>query len=435
MAESVQIAWLEGGELRLPESVGKHREVVLALPLSRLIARVVRIPAANLDDPEGYLASAMKPLSPFPDEPLTVGSETLRETEDGRVVLAAALPEGSADDIAGALDGAGVNVTRIDALAFGRLHLALPKFAASGDAKRRLFLSADADCLSVFVLDDDIPVAVRAISPGGDVARELTLCLLEAESFAGPSPLFEIAACGDIAAWSVGGFVDSFGVPVRDLGGAGDAVAGVAARAATPGTLDALPESWRTVLEETRFKRRMTVAFSVAGFALLVALAVLVGTPWVYGSRTERSRRSRADQTRRYEQVKKTMDQVDAVKAISDLNRGGLETLRAVVTALAAADVNSAVSLERWEFRRNEKLSFRGYSQGDDQTPIWRFKEALSAMTLDQISGREEDAGIPFFTNVESKKTVLRNASKAQDKRWEFEIECSFETLAEEESF
>ncbi len=117
MAESMQIVAFEGGELRPlgPEIV--PGEAVLALPLSRLVVKMVRVAAE--EDPVKTAAESLAAVSPFPDEQLTVSCETVGETEDGRTVLAAALPEGAADDIADALDAAKINVTKVDILALG----------------------------------------------------------------------------------------------------------------------------------------------------------------------------------------------------------------------------------------------------------------------------------------------------------------------------
>ena len=51
MSESVQIAVFEGGKLQVEATGEKNREVVLALPLNRLIVKMVRVPDANRADP------------------------------------------------------------------------------------------------------------------------------------------------------------------------------------------------------------------------------------------------------------------------------------------------------------------------------------------------------------------------------------------------
>ena len=105
--------------MRVLASGENGREVVLALPLNRLLVRMVRVPA-EADAIETALP-ILKAASPFPDDALTVGCETVREDESGKIVIAAALPESAADDIGEALDAAKLSVTRIDALVLGQL--------------------------------------------------------------------------------------------------------------------------------------------------------------------------------------------------------------------------------------------------------------------------------------------------------------------------
>ena len=117
MVQEAQVAAFEGGSLRLLASGAKGREAVLALPLNRLIAKIVRVPSG--EDPAAVAAPLLQAASPFPDEQLTVGCETVRESEEGAVALAAALPESAVDDIGEALDAAKLSVVRIDSLALG----------------------------------------------------------------------------------------------------------------------------------------------------------------------------------------------------------------------------------------------------------------------------------------------------------------------------
>ena len=180
MAESIQIVAYTGGELRVLSGGIDPGEAVLALPLSRLVVKMVRV--AEGEDPVAVATPVLAALSPFPDEPLTVSCETVSETEKGRVVLAAALPESASDDIADALDAAKLNVTRVDVLALGELRALWGQLGSGG---RRLVLLKGADCMSLFVLDDDVPSAVRAITSEGDLRREVMLSLLEAEDFSG----------------------------------------------------------------------------------------------------------------------------------------------------------------------------------------------------------------------------------------------------------
>ena len=191
MQKDFQVAVFEGGTLRVVASGHPGREAVLALPTSRLLVKMVRVPAG--EDAVAVATPVLQAMSPFPDEPLTVTCETVRETAEGAVVLAAALPESAADDIAEALDAQKLSVTRIDLLALGALRDVWGRFDAT-DGKRRLARLTSADGCTLLVLDGDMPVAIRGLAEADDPAREEMLLLLEAESFGGPKPLAETIA-------------------------------------------------------------------------------------------------------------------------------------------------------------------------------------------------------------------------------------------------
>ena len=267
MASETRIAAFEGGQLRFLGTDEGSRETVLGLPLTRLLFKLVRVPA-EADAVETALP-ILKAASPFPDDELTVSCETVREDEDGKIVIAAALPESAADDIGEALDAAKLSVVRIDALVLGQLR---GVWAALGEsAGRRLVVVRSTDCLSLIALDGDLPSAIRAITDESELKREVMLSLLEAEDFGGAKKLEEIivvkgeaassplqsgdADCltsGEDAASPLEGL--SAFAPVRTIEvGSDAALVGVAERSSDENALNALPESWREFLEETRF--------------------------------------------------------------------------------------------------------------------------------------------------------------------------------------
>ena len=431
MAESIQIVAYTGGELRaLSEGIAPG-EAVLALPLSRLVVKMVRV--AEGEDPVAVATPVLAALSPFPDEPLTVSCETVSETEKGRVVLAAALPESAADDIADALDAAKVNVTRVDALALGELRAlwgqlgdaassrvrdggdssATRQDAASpnGYGTRKLVLLKGADCISLFVLDDDVPSAVRAITSDGDLRREVMLSLLEAEDFAGGKPLSEIVVSGDVDATGLEAFA-----PVRRIEGAGEEAvfAGIEARSADPAALDVLPDSWREVLEETRFKAKLKKFLAIAGGIWALVMLVLFGVPVVFGLLTDHQRTLSREHSRQYKAVLATKEKVNLVRKYSDHSRGALEIMKAVSDTLPMPEDadSSCIELNSWNFKREEGVRFSG--EADTAALVYQFKDALI------------DSGI--FAQVN-----LQGPSAGKGNRQRFDIDCRFEAEEEEQ--
>lgn len=415
MAESIQVVAFEGGELRPLGSEIVPGEAVLALPLSRLVVKMVRVPeeADAVETASGILAA----VSPFPDEPLTVSCETVRETEKGRVVLAAALPEGAADDIADALDAAKINVTRVDILSLGELRGLWSQLSDGRVGVRRLVLLKSADCLSLFVLDDDQPSAVRAITSEGDLRREVMLSLLEAEDFGGAKPLAEIVVTGDV---DVAG-LESF-APVRRIEAGEDRIAlalkGVEERSGEPSSLDALPESWREVLEETRFKAKLTKFLAIAGGIWALVMLVLFGVPVVFGLLTDRQKSLCREHSRQYKSVLAMKEKVDLVRKYSDHARGALETMKMVsdLLPLPEGSDSSCIELNSWNFRREDGersggVKFSG--EADSTALVYQFKDALV------------DCGL--FAQVD-----LQGPSAGKGGRQRFDIDCRFEGEEEE---
>ena len=415
MAETIQVVAFEGGELRPLGSEIVPGEAVLALPLSRLVVKMVRVPGD--EDAVGTASGILSAISPFPDEPLAVSCETVRETEKGRIVLAAALPEGAADDIADALDAAKINVTRVDILSLGELRGLWPQLSDGRADVRRLVLLKDADCLSLFVLDDDHPSAVRAITSEGDLRREVMLSLLEAEDFGGAKPLSEIVVAGDVDASGLESFA-----PVRRIEVGEDHVAlalkGIEERSGDPSSLDALPESWREVLEETRFKAKLKKFLAIAGGIWAFVMLVLFGVPVVFGLLTDRQKGLCREHSRQYKSVLAMKEKVDLVRKYSDHARGALETMKMVsdLLPLPEGSDSSCIELNSWNFRREDGersggVKFSG--EADSTALVYQFKDALV------------DCGL--FAQVD-----LQGPSAGKGGRQRFDIDCRFEGEEEE---
>ena len=425
--ESLQIAAFAGGALEKLPGRGDGREVALALPLSRLIVKMVLVPKDA--DAQETASQALQKMSPFPDEALTVGCEDVRESEGGRVVIAAALPESAADDIAEALDAAKLNVTRIDALVLGALR-GLWNEIASEEGARKLVLMREAECLSLVVLDADGPSAIRAISEGGELRREVMLSLLEAEDFGGARKLGEIVivesegaaaeaqpAEGEAAEKPVDPFagLESF-APVRRIRvGEHAALVGVAERTEDATALNALPESWREVLEESRFKRKLTKHLAVAGGIWALILGVLFGVPVVYGFMTDYQKGLSKQHQKKYRAVKEMKEKVDLIHKYSDHARGALEIMKAISDRLP-----EGVTLSSWDYKRDDGVRVRG--DADTAEATYAFKDAMDAMA----AGDEEEDGEPIFGTV---NLTGPNASKGG---YSFNLDCQYKREGEE---
>ncbi len=402
MADSVQVAAFEGGELRVMASKEKSNEAVLGLPLSRLIVKMVRVPEESRGDPSAFAAPILQAMSPYPDEPLTVSCETVRETERGMVVLAAALPESASDDIAEALDAKKLNVTRIDALALGTLR-GVWSALGQGD-ERRLVLIGGPDCVSAVVIDGDMPSAIRAISSQSDMKREVMLSLLEAEDFGGARDLSEIVCVGEVPSDGLETFA-----PIRKIEvGEDAALVGVAERALESDSINALPASWQEVLEETRFKSKLKGRLFVAGGLWAAIMLVLFGVPIVYGYLTDHQKALCREHSRQYRAVAEMRDKVKLVQKYSDHARGALEIMKAVSDRLP-----QGVTLNSWSFRRDEGVKVSG--EADEAEFVYKFKDNMS-------EAGSEDGDESVFASV-----TLNGPSAGRGGKQKFDLECRYE--------
>lgn len=403
MADNIQIATYSGGSLGVYGAREKNGEAILALPLSRLIVKMVRIPNNVEASAAEYAKGALQAMSPYPDEELTISTEVVREEPNASVVLAAALPESSTDDIGEVLDAKGLNIRRIDALALGYVRELwsdidqVGEEGRTGTTERRLVLIDEGDDIALLALDGDMPCAVRAISKGADLKREVMLSLLEAEDFGGERNLGELVVAGEIDATGLESFA-----PVRKIALPDDMpIEALADRSLEEATLNALPATWSEMLYETRFKAKMKhyVGAAVAVWALV--MAVLFGVPAGYGFMTDRQKALSKAHARRYQEVKEMKAKVDLVKKYSDHSRGALEILKAVSDRLP-----KGVELNSWNFRREEGARFSGESI--EASAVYQFKDALI----------ETEA----FADV-----VLTGPSAGKGGKQKFDIACKFE--------
>ena len=358
MSKEAQIVAYEGGALRALSSRSSGREAVLALPLTHLLVKIVRVPAG--EDPVAVATPIVKALSPFPDEDLTVSCETVSESESGSVVIAAAMPESSADDVAEALDEKKLTVTRVDALVLGHLRSAWGRLDVS-DGRRRIVRLRSPDCISLFVLDGDSPVAISAVVDDSDLARGEMLARLEAEDFAGPKPLADTVDLGEAQG--------------------DEALEGIAERSEDPSSLNALPASWREMMEETRFKAKLVKFLFVAGAVWALVMTVLLGVPVAYGFMTDHQKGLSRQHSRKYREVVSMKERVEIVRKYSDHTLGALEIMKAVSDRLP-----EGVTRTSWSYRQGEYLRISGEAPLNAELDL---KEALEALAYDDGSGEQ----------------------------------------------
>jgi len=361
----------------------KTREFVLALPLSRFLAKGVRVPVEEPETLGEAAQSALDEISPFPDDPLTAGFETVAETDDSIQAIAAALPEASSPDIADALAAAKIRVTRVDVAALGALRACWPRITApeaegAMPPARRIVLFDTADGWDLVVLDGGAPSIMRGmgvVSSAAELGRELMLSLLQG------APGGET---GDVVVFSQGGVpadvverLGSFGpVRVEKIDDPFASLEGCARRTAEGSALDATPAAWAEIRNEARFKKRLAMATGAAAAVWLVIMGVLIGVPFVYDQMRDAERAKMSRHAKAYKAVKDMRDKVKLVQRYSDHARGALEMFKAVVDRMP-----DGITLTSFQYKRNVNVHVTG--EADQPTDVYTFKERFDQIAVD----------------------------------------------------
>ncbi len=432
MSKGIRVAAFEGGKIRMLRADDDGNEVVLALPLNRLIVKVVKVPSDA--DPVEFSAPVLKAMSPYPDDDLSVGVEVMRESETSKTVVAAALPESSAEDIGEALDAEKLSVVKIDSLVFGELRSLWPQIFSSGtDDLRRLLVLDSVDGLSLIVLDGDIMSSVRSVDAHAPLKREALLGLLEAEELFGAKELHEILFFKRSSAEKRDESEDSGQTPpeepvtkefidgelscfaaIRELSRpSGDSgLSGIAERAQDPSTLDVLPASWREVLEETRFKAKLAKWMAFSAMIWLLAVGVLFGVPfgyrWLAGREKDKCRRH----AKSYREVSEMKSKVKLVKKYSDHSAGALAVLKAVSDRLP----DEGVVVERFNFKFDDSVVIAAVA--DTSELAYEFHSELERIML--TDGDDEKRLFEVVTLKDLKPKSGKSAEQS------FTIVCAF---------
>ena len=204
--------------------------------------------------------------------------------------------------------------------------------------------------------------------------------------------------------------------PVRTIEvGSDAALVGVAERSADPAALNALPSTWQEMLEETRFKAKLTRYLAIAGGVWTLVMAVLFGVPVVYGFMTDHQKSLSKQHQRQYQAVKEMKAKVDLIHKYSDHARGALEIMKAVSDRLP-----EGITLSSWTYKRDEGVRVSGDAATAED--VYAFKDAMDALS----AGEEKDAEVIF--NV-----VDLSGPNASKGGYRFDLDCQYQTGDEDE--
>ena len=405
-------------------------EFTLALPLSKLLLKCVRMPVEARADLLGAAALELDGISPFPDEVLSPAAEVVAETDTDMQVLVSALPAAAAAEIGAALAAAHVHVTRTDATALGWLRSLWPRLSEV-EARRRLVLLDLGSGWELAVLDDGAPVQLRGIGlvdSAAELGREVTLSLLACE--AGGVDVGDVAVCCHAAPGEdVLARLSAFG-PVRtvlvDNPSAG--VEGCARREAEGCSFDVTPADWSEARTESRFRRKLKAFLAVAIGLWALVMGVLFGYEVVYNMmRDHQKGLRRGEHAKAYKEVLDMTNRVALIDRYEDRSTCALEMLKLVSDSLPD---DEGMVFDSFRFRRGEGVFVRGKAS---QRESWRqLEQALRAAPVPRPGKTEDDEGYEaplLFADVKPS-----DSSQNRDGLFPFTIEAKFPVPEKEES-
>ena len=353
------------------------KHVVIALPLSRLLVRVLKLPVEVREDLVSAVTLQMDKLSPFPGEELSVGCEILSETETELWVFAAAMPAAIFEELGTALQLAKLHVIRTDASVLGWFRSLCGPCQLVRPGRRVMLMRLD-DGWDLLVLDHGVPVLVRGLgvqADEGTLIREVTLSLLNAELEAGDSPVVEFLVVAKEA--PPAGLLQKLealsGVPVRHVAPPTEdgGVEGVAVRTGEGAALDLTPQAWRDEVKEARIRARVLTGVAIAMAAWALFMAVLFAGPLVYRQMTAHVRNASKAQAKAYKQVSDTRERVNLILAYTDRTYSPLEMLR-----MSSGYLPQGITLIGLTYRRDDGVKISG--EADQSTLVYDFKNAVT---------------------------------------------------------
>jgi len=391
--------------------------VILALPSTELLLRVMEFPVVDDDELEGMIELQVDKFSPFPIDQMVVSHEILARDENGLRVLVAAAREKAVDDAAAELLKQGVKIQRVDAALLGcwKNIVDAGELAESG---RETLVFISGGSVEVLTHENGIPKALSCLGKvpdlndaeeAEDIAQEVAHLLLGMEVEHGRSSQQRITL------WSDGGqhvFAGALAnackveIEEKSLGILPSVITGVVLRNLQgSGLLDLTPSSWTSAAAAKQVKRRL-IASALGLFALWVLL-VGGGFGWFYFEKIRLGNLEEVDAkwSAPANEVRQLRLQVSMIEKYTDHTYSALECLREISGMLP-----DGVDLMSFNYRKGVSMDIDG--EADSPQLVNRFNEALN--------------GSKLFSEV---KPGPRTLTKKSRQRFSFDIKFPEEQL------
>ncbi len=363
--------------------------VTVSLPSSKLLMRVLELPATDPEEINGMVELQMDQISPFPADQLTISCELLKKSENHSRVLAVAAPRNSVDELGDLFKKENVYIRSLDAeiLAWWSLLVAHSSVPREG---RVILLLEEHTEFSMIIVDDGTPVCFRSLelfhnfndeAVRHEILEEMKYTLLSLEAEYGhrdecsiefwsesevPRPLLQLlsAECASQ-------------ISLHDLGTLPSLAEGLALRSAERDAhhVELVPREW---IEFQRKKRFMQVATIASIVVLSLWLAVISITGAVFAiqkasfNRVKKEASTYSGPARAAQAARKEML---SLEKYADHSRSALECLRVITETLP-----DFVEITSFSYTKGKAIRLNGTGESSDM--VYDYLQQLGALEI-----------------------------------------------------
>ncbi|MDA0322596.1 MAG: pilus assembly protein PilM [Verrucomicrobia bacterium] len=364
-------------------------DVSCAVEASKLVMRVVRLPAVDVEERRGMVELQVDKISPFALESLVISHEVISGSDGQQDVLVAAAPLAVVEALGRTLGAIGVKPVAVDVDLLGWWRL-IRDDARSATQGRVIVLLVQEDACSLFAAENGDLISIRSLDPpdrvspeefGRQIADDVRHTVTALELERGPCEISEASIwhAGNVETQALQNALEGVigvAVDLHDATTLPPVSEGLARRylKSTDAIVDLVPLAWREAEGKRRLRKRLIIA-SVAAVLLWAA-----GVAGIFLLRHLEAQNLQAEQAR-FEALKRPADEVRVlrrrVNSLDHFTRENIPSLDCL-TEIARA-LPQQVELKSYTYTR-ERVVLNG--QASDATPVFDFKTALDGVLL-----------------------------------------------------
>lgn len=361
--------------------------VVLALPSSQLLVRVLELPPVDGAEIAGVVELQVDKFSPFPLDQMVVSHEVLARDETTCIVLVAAAKATVVDAAGAYLEQHGLRISRVDAALLGRWK-GLVEIGELADSGRETLIIVSEGTLEVLTHEAGTLVELSCLgaipdlsdaAAAEDMAGEIAHLLVATEVERGRAKEQRITLWAETALPIFARALETVcevAVHEASLTAIPSVAHGVALRDMAGGSvLDLTPSQWRAAESTKRLRRQLVVSALVVVGAWGILVGGVLG--WMAFERNRLSH-FKADAERWQEPanaVRRLRLQVRMIERYTDRTYSALECLRDISRLQP-----EGVDLTTFTYRKSEGVAIDG--EADSGTFVNAFHEALNGSAL-----------------------------------------------------